>query len=324
MMDDAYEIGIRLVLENGVSSGIAALKDDLAAYDRALMVTTGRLRILSQASAGAGIGGGLVAPASASAAGPAGHSLAGGSETVPPDAEAERRRETPAPATLPAASRPPQTIMTAAPAMPRVSLVGRVAGPLEGALRAPVAPEQPTRAAVEARQGTTPPARAQASIPAAVTMIAVSPPSYARYAPALPAGQPPAVAAPERPQGLDSRPISMPAPDQREIRQAPLAVREPFRPPAWDTVPPNAPTTASGAQVPAWSASAPAAPTVPAAPAAPAASTGPAQGDVFLDGTRVGRWMSDRLARDVDRPQSGVTGFDPRLGPAWPGSLHGT
>jgi hypothetical protein len=45
---------------------------------------------------------------------------------------------------------------------------------------------------------------------------------------------------------------------------------------------------------------------------------------VFLDGARVGRWMSDRLARDVDRPQSGMTGFDPRLGPAWPGSLHGT
>ena len=54
-MDDAYEIGIRLVLENGVSSGIAALKDDLAAYDRALTATTVRLRTLSLLG---GVGGG--------------------------------------------------------------------------------------------------------------------------------------------------------------------------------------------------------------------------------------------------------------------------
>jgi hypothetical protein len=323
-MEDAYEIGIRLVLENGVSSGIAALKDDLAAYDRALMVTAGRLRTLSQASDGAGIKAGLAAPAGAGTAGPAARSLARGEEPATPDAEAGPRREPPVPATPPVPSRPPQAIMAAAPAMPRVSLAGRVAGPLEGALRSPVAPEQPPRAAVEACQGATPPGRGQAPIPAAVTMIAVSPPSYARYAPAFPTGQPPAVAAPEAPEGRDSRPVSMPAPDQREVRRAPLAARELFRPTTWDAVPPSAPATASGAQVSAGSASAPTALAMPAAPVAAAASTGPTQGDVFLDGTRVGRWMSGRLARDVDRPQSGVTGFDPRLGPAWPGSLHGT
>jgi hypothetical protein len=323
-MEDAYEIGIRLVLENGVSSGIAALKDDLAAYDRALMMTTGRLRTLSQASDGAGIGAGLAASAGAGAAGPAVHSPARGDETTIPDAEAGRRREAPVPATPQALSRPPQAITAAAPAMPRTSLAGRVAGSQEGAQRSPVAPAQAPRASVEARRGATPQGRGQAPIPAAATMITVSPPSYARYAPAFPTGQPPAVVAPETPEGTDSRPVSMPAPDQREVRRAPLVVREPFRPPAWDVVPPSSPATTSSAQASAGVASAPAALAMPAVPVAAAASTGPAQGDVFLDGARVGRWMSDRLARDVDRPQSGVTGFDPRLGAAWPGSLHGT
>ncbi len=312
-MEDAYEIGIRLVLENGVSSGIAALKDDLATYDRALMMTTGRLRTLSQASDGAGIGAGLAASAGTGVVGPAAHSLAGGDEMAPPDGEAGRRRETPVPTTPSAASRSPQAIV--AP-----SLAGRVGGPLERTLRSTVAPEQPPRAAVEARQSAT--GRGQA--PAAVTMISVSPPSYARYAPAYPTGQPPAMAAPETPAGLDSGPVPAPVPEQREVRRVPLAVREMFRPPAWGVVPPRAPATASGTQAPAGSVSAPAALAMPAVPAAAAASTGPTQGDVFLDGTRVGRWMSDRLARDADRPQSGVTGFDPRLGPAWPGSLHGT
>lgn len=44
------------------------------------------------------------------------------------------------------------------------------------------------------------------------------------------------------------------------------------------------------------------------------------RGDVFLDGTRVGRWMSEQMARDAGRPNTGPTGFDPRRSPAWPGA----
>jgi hypothetical protein len=307
-MDDAYEIGIRLVLENGVSSGIAALKDDLAAYDRALTATTGRLRTLSQAAGGTGIGHGLAAPTSAGVAVPTEHNLATDGEMVPLDAGAGRRQEVPVPATSPAVFRPPQVTIAAAPALPRVSLAGLVGGPLEAALRSPVAPEQPVRAAVEARQDATSLGPGQVSAPATVTVMAMSPPGYARYAPAFPASQPPAVVAPEMPEGSDGRLVSMPVPDQREARQAPPVARELFRSSAWEAVPSEPPAALA----------------MPAAPVATASSTGPVQGDVFLDGTRVGRWMSDRLARDVDRPQSGVTGFDPRLGPARPGSLHGT
>lgn len=51
--------------------------------------------------------------------------------------------------------------------------------------------------------------------------------------------------------------------------------------------------------------------------------SGPTEGDVYLDGERVGRWMARHLARELGGPQAAGTGFDPRLGPAWPGALHG-
>ncbi len=69
-------------------------------------------------------------------------------------------------------------------------------------------------------------------------------------------------------------------------------------------------------------------PRATAAPAAPApaggeAAGGASGGDVFLDGMRVGRWLGNHLAASVARPQRGATGFDPRLTPAFPGTLQG-
>jgi hypothetical protein len=43
---------------------------------------------------------------------------------------------------------------------------------------------------------------------------------------------------------------------------------------------------------------------------------------VFLDGSRVGTWLSEHLARAAARPQAGATGVDPTLTPAWPGTLQ--
>jgi len=56
---------------------------------------------------------------------------------------------------------------------------------------------------------------------------------------------------------------------------------------------------------------------------ADASHTGPTEGDVFLDGERVGRWMARHLARELGGPTASGTAFDPRTGPAWPGALHG-
>jgi hypothetical protein len=60
-----------------------------------------------------------------------------------------------------------------------------------------------------------------------------------------------------------------------------------------------------------------------APPAAPAPAGGPTGGDVFLDGSRVGTWVADHLAREAGRPQAGGTGFDSRMTAAWPGTLQG-
>jgi hypothetical protein len=55
----------------------------------------------------------------------------------------------------------------------------------------------------------------------------------------------------------------------------------------------------------------------------PAGQSVPMHGDVFLDGVRVGRWLSDTMARAAGGPATGATAFDPRLGPRWPGALQG-
>jgi hypothetical protein len=59
------------------------------------------------------------------------------------------------------------------------------------------------------------------------------------------------------------------------------------------------------------------------APLTPQAPTGPTSGDVFLDGSRLGTWIANHLARQASRPPSGATGFDPRMGIAWPGTQQG-
>ena len=67
------------------------------------------------------------------------------------------------------------------------------------------------------------------------------------------------------------------------------------------------------------------APVMPqAAPSGPVGGDNSSQGGpVYLDGQLLGRWMSERLAREAGRPAGGVTGFDGRMGPAWPGALQG-
>jgi hypothetical protein len=50
---------------------------------------------------------------------------------------------------------------------------------------------------------------------------------------------------------------------------------------------------------------------------------GPSQGDVFLDGALVGRWMSRHLSREAGRASAGPTGFDQRRNPLLPGATVG-
>ncbi len=59
------------------------------------------------------------------------------------------------------------------------------------------------------------------------------------------------------------------------------------------------------------------------APPVAAGGSGLTGGDVLLDGTRMGRWVADHLARAAGRPQASSTAFDPSLSPRWPGTLQG-
>ncbi|WP_284944564.1 hypothetical protein [Acidisoma cladoniae] len=44
------------------------------------------------------------------------------------------------------------------------------------------------------------------------------------------------------------------------------------------------------------------------------------QGDVMLDGMKVGRWISGMMAREATRPPTSARGFNTRMAPAWPGT----
>jgi hypothetical protein len=46
----------------------------------------------------------------------------------------------------------------------------------------------------------------------------------------------------------------------------------------------------------------------------------PRQGLLILDGALLGRWIADRIARQVSRPVAGTTGIDPRISPTFPGA----
>jgi hypothetical protein len=62
-------------------------------------------------------------------------------------------------------------------------------------------------------------------------------------------------------------------------------------------------------------------PTFPSAtppPVLPPSSV--SQGDVYVDGSRLGRWMTSHLVKAAELPRAATTGFDPRMTPTWPGA----
>jgi hypothetical protein len=160
-----------------------------------------------------------------------------------------------------------------------------------------------------------------------VTLTPAAPESYGAFAPA-----PMPMPAPERP----TLSVSIPALD---AAMPSVPARAPVTAGEWSerVQGPAAPGPVSGFIGGLAAAPVGAMPMATSAQAAPAAipswhwvapvgareSGGPMQGDVYLDGTRMGRWIADRLAREAGRPAGGGTAFDPRMGVAWPGSLQG-
>ncbi|HEX3350112.1 MAG TPA: hypothetical protein VHS58_18640 [Acetobacteraceae bacterium] len=330
-MEDAYVIGIRLALENGVSAGIAAIAADLGRLDLAIATTTENLQRLRTM---AGVE--LPRPAPQRAA-------------VASAADAEPDQVPDAPARVPAARVRDDAVSVArqvpardapvAPSQatpPREASVSKVPDTAPGAPAAAAPPvvrilteasAAPARAAapvnLDASRDDLRTQRAEAQ-PAPAPVVSIALPPQPPAAPVVIVERVAAVPSIFANRAADPVPVASVPPATGAVAPNTAA------PPATGAVAPNTaapPARAVAPQIIApVQAAAPAA-AYPATPAAPPAretgSGGPTSGDVYLDGARMGRWISDQLARDAARPASGVTGFDPRLGPAWPGTLQG-
>ena len=384
-MIEAYEIGISLALQDGVSDGIDLIRRKLASLDQAIAATSNSLARLQQA-------GGVAQPRSpapqrAQQPAPAPALMDPAAELrkvsnlqVPREPDSGRLppikpsfdggnvplslREVPPPVETGTTLQPPVAPRPTAPERP--VLAQSLEAPLSKAiLPFPPAPASPSKPAViitaqappstlpspiqapagpskkqpaitsapEPQGGPPPPAiRTEAShpnVPAEMTTVThhhhthpsrhelatrdisqtvslpiaearkpASPTPPARSAPPLPSDHPPTT----------QRPFSIPAGPQKVLpTQEPAgASNAPPASPPWPRVPaPPSPQPASFAPPP---------------PSLPAITL---QGDIILDGARVGRWMTSSLARQAARPPAGPTGPDPRQTPLWSGQAQG-
>ena len=359
-MIEAYEIGIKLALQDGVSDGIAVIRRDLGSLDQAIAQTALRLGALAR----------IGAQALAASQGQVEQAVYGppprrpAAVTVPPPAPPSERVAAPQPPSgEPEAVAAPLPIV-APPIGPASALpsAARTAAEGTGPASLPVSPRpavsaapaaiRPAAPVVESAPAVVEPRRHE-PLPVAPAPRAVAPGAPAGGAPAArkaaPAPREAGFVAPtgERPAGRvllpAIAPSIVPQPGEKQGSVAPLAPAEPrARAARLADAPsrearegrPGRPGVTQGmpatrmSPAPAGAALAP-----PASPAVagqapsyapPAASAqakeGLMRGDVFLDGVRVGRWMSEQMARDAGRPNTGPTGFDPRRSAAWPGA----
>lgn len=321
-MNDAYNIGITLSLDDEISPGIAAIRGDLESLNQALGESLSELAALR------------------AAAGPALAAARGASAAIRPAPVAKKAEsvETPAwsapPAAAPAARNEAAPESSESAANPEPALPAHPFAPPPMSAREESAAPQPSRievlpfASAAMPRGAAEPARAPAA------------PSAARLA----APPPPPPLAPEGlalddllalTRGLmPSAPFADAAPnDEGAPRENARAVilntmatpRETAAPAASAAMPRTRPlpqasraATATAPASPLFDAGPPAAPSGPSP--ASAGGTVSIHGDVFLDGARVGHWFGETLAASAARPPSGYSGVDPRLGPLWPGA----
>ncbi len=333
-MEDAYVIGIRLALDNGVSAGVASIRKDLSALDGAIASTAASLRDLAAISATTMAAAGQPTRTSLPETGPVQphntklpipppsprtQTITEPRAPLPPSATPDPPvpRSQPIPSASPLPATPPtaaRTVLTP-PIMTSPTVISLrpepAAPPNVRAL--PTASTSPANITRETSPVPLAPT-AEKARPSTTTLPANQPASKQISAPTssnlserrLP-DVGPNVSARQAPQAA---PSELPRPPETPATSSPVSVA-PHRP---------QPSTALNAVQPSANASA-SLPSV--APQAPQQSAPPTGGDVFLDGTRLGYWLSNHLSRTASRPPAGATGFDPRLGISWPGSQQG-
>lgn len=374
-MIDAYTIGIKLALEDGVSAAIAAIRQDLATLDRAVAGTAAGLIALRRL-------GQQVSLVTRDDAQPAPPSV--------PSAPPPRAAVAPTPLMAPSADTSlPNPIPNAPdlrvfpnidhhPAAPRSSDTPPPprlpqSQPSTTGIRAPLAPipnrhpailpdQSRPRSASEFAPALTPvsalidggPPSVQSPVnpaPAALNTVAQAPtPASSIGSAAGPARSNSAAprrdsaVAPQSPRpaprawsdyAASTHDRSDPAlpPRTRPDHEARRPSRSGHAPPAAEPAPrrTHIPASADVAPRAAWADPAPrnagfddggAAPSRSAPPGRDEAQSAGFSGDIVMEGTRLGRWMTDGLTRMTERPPSGSTGVDPRSTPGWPG-MHG-
>ena len=393
-MLEAYEIGITLALQDGVSAGITLIRRDLDALDRAIAATSQNLsRLQAQSGIAAPTRASLPSPPKppsvsvqpASDPGPptkpavpmavelgptspamrtAPHDMAVHLEPAAmfntaapiawPSAPAAPR---PAPAEAQIPPRTPVPTVTDAPQAPRnvAASVGLVtasptAPPPERGPALQPAPPLPSAPSLAPQMRASPPTRALPATPATPIMTPASAADTSHRAVVPPATQP----APRSVTSSRVEPAALPhLPRPHHSGHAhhtvnhPAITAKPVLIRAGSVAPPGVPLPALAARPSANNQAQPnvaihpvATTTFPPPPeighpfqqSGPASSSAPPpsappnitlQGDIILDGARVGRWMTSTLARQAARPPAGPTGPDPRQTPLWSGQAQG-
>jgi len=342
-MIDAYTIGITLALDDGVSSGIAAIRKELMLLDGA---------VKSAASAMSGM-----------------HALAGVADWTRFGDIPAKSLARPVSTAVPVAA---DTLQALEPAVPPVQSSSAAPTPEWPAdcVRPFTPMSMPATAEVTVRPapvfvGITPPpatvrpdappSRKTAQVVSALPVAAaptVPPPPPRAEAPSAPAAVLPeklAVLAsrilPERLAGTSVPPLQAPA--TTAPQRAPLPPRPELPlasiPTVYPQDPPSAPFAViqTSAAIETGIAAQQAAPSpTPKSRAAPPqdaqddrrsveppplpdAAPQLAQADLYIDGAVLGRWVTRHLERQLIRPPSGIAAVDPRLTPGWAGPATG-
>lgn len=356
-MIDAYTIGIKLALDDGVSAGIASVRRDLATLDRAIAFTADGLVALRRIGKEISAVGPVVVNRAPSPVAPA--QVLSKSQTLGQPGPLSSNlgnaaRPQPDPVPRPEVR---SAVTPAAPSMDPEPLLMRRANPPQGSGRA--APSAPRQSSISSTPRDLPPPPSPTP-PDRYPAAAISAPrakSVVEFAPRLPDQQ--RVGAEALSSRLPPTPISFPpdaAPQSlgSSLARDVVSIPSPAEPTS-RTEMPAVPRARSDATVlpPVFTSSA----STGAKSAAPRADTrlartsrevnpegftenpsfterprpqmrhqstdhepgqSGASGDITLDGTRLGRWMADALARFGERPPSGSTGLDPRVTPDWP------
>jgi len=328
-MIDAHKIGITLALDNGVSEGLATIRRDLSPLNDVVEGSATRLRHLARAAADLGIGSDATEPVNKSSTPPA-HGR--GREGIPP-----RSISSPLDLTL-FGMRGPDLVWAAKALIPVFFLPAAQSVIDDGMMQvdppgveSPKVPSLgvPNPASITGRERDQGASIAQlarvgytAQIPSSVADHAVPGDGLAdRHlmtlgtARFLSAG----IAA-EPSLSLAKAPdLSVPPITDRPILHSPQQrIVEPRAEVPSDTqvAPCNMPTWAPRSNLDSSMSS--------AVPPMSESRSSQSHGVIYVDGSRLGRWVTDRLVKAAEMPRATTTGFDPRMTPTWPGAPVGS